>query len=134
MIFGTPTIRASYSTWEWMKQVNRKMNTELYKEYKSIRSQGMKTRDDYKMSYEQAKTSRPKAVRMHCLECCGFDREMVKTCPSENCALFEWRLPSPGTDKARKGGEKAAMGRGLYGVKVGRKQNNETATAKTESD
>ena len=37
-------------------------------------------------------TNPVKAIREFCLDCCGGQREEVKLCPSERCALHAFRF------------------------------------------
>lgn len=36
--------------------------------------------------------SRSKAIRLKCLDCCGFQSNEVKECPSKNCPLWRFRM------------------------------------------
>lgn len=43
-----------------------------------------------------------KAIRQHCLQCCGGDDREVALCPSSDCRLWPWRFGvRPGTAKAK---------------------------------
>ena len=41
--------------------------------------------------YRNFNHSRAKAIREHCLECCGFDYRLRKKCPAIGCALWAFR-------------------------------------------
>ena len=41
-----------------------------------------------------------KAIRAHCIECCGGSFKDVRECPTTDCRFYSWRL---GTNPARKG-------------------------------
>lgn len=40
----------------------------------------------------QFNSSLAKAIRQHCLQCCGDSAQEVKLCPSTDCRLWEWRF------------------------------------------
>lgn len=40
----------------------------------------------------EIKVSRAKAVKLRCLDCCGFNKKQVKECDGVNCPLYEMRL------------------------------------------
>lgn len=46
---------------------------------------------NYVSLFERAQTSRPAAVKFHCLECVGFVRAEVTLCSSPGCALYNHR-------------------------------------------
>lgn len=33
-----------------------------------------------------------KAIREHCIDCCGGSRKEVRLCPAANCALHPYRM------------------------------------------
>ena len=43
-----------------------------------------------------------KAIRAHCIECCGGSMKEARLCPAEKCPLYPYRMghrpPKPGTD------------------------------------
>lgn len=48
-----------------------------------------------------------KAIRAHCLECCGGSPKLVTDCPSADCALFPFRsgrnpFRAPASEAAKK--------------------------------
>ncbi len=40
----------------------------------------------------EIKVSRPKAVKLRCLDCVGFIKKEVKECSATDCSLYEMRL------------------------------------------
>ena len=59
----------------------------------------MKQREDYSIAYGKAKTSRTVAIRLHCMECCGFDVKDVNACIQKLCSLYPFRIPTASSDK-----------------------------------
>lgn len=42
-----------------------------------------------------------KAIRAHCIECCGGSKKEARLCPAEKCPLHPYRMghrPKPGAD------------------------------------
>jgi len=58
----------------------------------------------YQILYEKAISGQSKtsAIHVHCLECCGWQKEEVKKCTDINCALFAYR-PYTRSDDADSG-------------------------------
>ena len=46
----------------------------------------------YTKMIARIKTSRKAAIRMHCIECMGYDEGEVTGCTSPDCPLFRWRI------------------------------------------
>lgn len=48
----------------------------------------------YRKLHEEARTttSRKKAIRFFCLECCGFDAAEVRQCTAKDCVMYKYRL------------------------------------------
>jgi hypothetical protein len=55
----------------------------------------------YRILYQKAISGQSKtaAIQVHCLECCGWQKEEVRECTDINCALFAYR-PYTREDKA----------------------------------
>ena len=45
--------------------------------------------------FTKYKLGRKKAIRQKCLDCCGYNNQLVKTCSIINCSLFPYRLGRP---------------------------------------
>ena len=41
---------------------------------------------------EQVVLTPLRAIRRHCLECCGWQWSLVRTCTSKNCPVFPYRM------------------------------------------
>ena len=37
------------------------------------------------------RTNRAKAIRLKCIDCCGYQLKEVRLCPSTNCPLWRYR-------------------------------------------
>lgn len=46
----------------------------------------------YKELYPKSKASRKAAIRLFCLECCGYNDNEVRLCTDRECPLYPWRL------------------------------------------
>lgn len=44
-----------------------------------------------KKAREQGTLTRAKAIRLHCLDCCGYDAKCVTVCDSFDCPLWGFR-------------------------------------------
>ena len=53
----------------------------------------------------ELRVTKSKAVKLRCLDCCGFNKKQVKECSNEKCILFEMRL------RGKLEGEKAGLRR-----------------------
>ncbi len=58
----------------------------------------------YEVLYSKRNSSRKAAIRSFCLECCGYNDNEVRLCPSNGCPLYHWR--SPGNTSYNKRGTK----------------------------
>lgn len=45
-----------------------------------------------KNGIEEIYLTRSRAIRLRCLDCCGFDKRQVKECSNTECCLFEMKL------------------------------------------
>jgi len=43
----------------------------------------------YRGLYNKRKSSRKSAIRLQCLECCGYDPNEVKLCTDTECPLYK---------------------------------------------
>lgn len=42
-----------------------------------------------------------KAIRKHCLECCGHQKDEVKKCEMKDCPLWDFRLGKTNKEKKK---------------------------------
>lgn len=67
------------------------MDEEVKKERKNKKIRGpVSVRTD--KGIVEIKVSRPKSVKLRCLECSGFIKKQVKECSATDCPLYEMRL------------------------------------------
>jgi len=62
-------------------------------------------REQYASLALRARRSPSAAIRLKCIECCGWDRAEAKACSIDTCALFAvsrryFRVPAVGTQEA----------------------------------
>ena len=75
---------------------------------------------------EKLVTNPVKAIRKHCLECCGGNQNEVKLCPAEACVLHPFRLgKNPYRTKREMTDEqRAAAAERLAKARQSREENN----------
>lgn len=49
-------------------------------------------KESQKFDFSKNKLRRGKAIRMRCLDCCGFQEKEVKNCEAKTCPLWPYRL------------------------------------------
>jgi len=53
-----------------------------------------------KFDFSKKKLTPANAMRLKCLDCCGFVQKEVRLCPCKNCPLYPYRL-GVGSDKIK---------------------------------
>ena len=57
----------------------------------SVKLMVQDTPDKFKKLAAKAQKSRTAAMRLKCLDCCGWQRQEVANCACRNCPLWSWR-------------------------------------------